>query len=52
MLEVYNMAGQRILVQEINSTGLYQTTLNNQTGYYVVRLTNAGQVKVSKVLVK
>jgi hypothetical protein len=51
-LEVYNMAGQRILVQEINSTGLYQTTLNNQTGYYVVRLTNAGQVKVSKVFIK
>jgi autotransporter-associated beta strand protein len=51
-LEVYNMAGQRILVQEINSNGLYQTTLNNQTGYYVVRLTNAGQVKVSKVFIK
>jgi hypothetical protein len=51
-LEVYNMAGQRILVQDINNAGFYQTTLNNQTGYYIVRLTNAGQVKVSKVFIK
>jgi hypothetical protein len=51
-LEVYNMAGQRVLIEQINSSGLYQTTLNNRSGYYVVRLTNAGQVKVSKVLFK
>jgi len=51
-LEVYNMAGQRIFSDEINSNGLYQATIENRIGYYVVRLTNATQVKVSKVFIK
>ncbi len=51
-LEVYNMAGQQMLSQQISSTGLYQTRLTGSTGYYVVRLVNAGNVRVSKVFVQ
>jgi hypothetical protein len=51
-LEVYTMSGQRMLVQEINSTGLYQTSFTGATGYYVVRLTSAGNVRVAKIFVK
>jgi hypothetical protein len=46
------MSGQRMLVQEINGTGLFQTSLTGTTGYYVVRLTSAGNVRVAKVFIK
>ena len=51
-LEVYSMTGQRVMLSQINTTGLYQTTVSQPTGYYVVRLTNAGSTQVSKVFIK
>ena len=51
-LEVYSMTGQRLLGEEINNPGLYQTTLNVPTGYYVVRLTTGTRVAVTKVFIK
>ena len=51
-LEVYSMTGQRVMASQINTTGLYQATLSQPTGYYVVRLTNAGSTQVSKVFIK
>jgi hypothetical protein len=51
-LEVYSLTGQKLLGEEINSTGLYQTTLQGPTGYYVVRLTTGTKVVVTKVFIK
>jgi autotransporter-associated beta strand protein len=51
-LEVYNMAGQKQFSRQISSSGLFQTNLSASTGYYVVRLTFAGQVRIAKVFVK
>jgi hypothetical protein len=51
-LEVYNLSGQRIMDQEVNGNGLYQTSVSVATGYYVVRLTTSGNVRVSKVFIQ
>ncbi|MEI7727776.1 MAG: T9SS type A sorting domain-containing protein, partial [Bacteroidota bacterium] len=51
-LEVYNLTGQKLLDEEINNSGLYQTTLQGPTGYYVVRLTTGTKVVVTKVFIK
>jgi hypothetical protein len=51
-LEVYSMTGQRVMASQINATGLYQTTIGQPAGYYVVRLTNASSTQVSKVFIK
>jgi hypothetical protein len=51
-LEVYSMTGQRVMANQINASGLYQVSLSQPTGYYVVRLTNASSTQVSKVFIK
>ncbi|MEI7724645.1 MAG: hypothetical protein WCK09_06040 [Bacteroidota bacterium] len=51
-LEVYSLTGQKLLGEEINSPGLYKTTLYVPTGYYVVRLTTSSKVVVTKVFIK
>lgn len=51
-LEVFSMTGQRVMASQIKTSGLYQTTVSQPTGYYVVRLTNAGSTQVSKVFIK
>ena len=51
-LEVYNLTGQKLLAERIDSPGLYKTTLNVPTGYYVVRLTTGSKVVVTKVFIK
>jgi hypothetical protein len=51
-LEVYNITGQRLQASEINSPGLFKTTLYLPTAYYVVRLTTGTNVVVKKVFIK
>lgn len=51
-LEVYNLTGQKLQAQAINSPGLFKTTLYLPTGYYVVRLTTQAKVVVTKVFLK
>jgi hypothetical protein len=51
-LEIYSLTGQKLLAEEIDSPGLYKTTLYVPTGYYVVRLTTGTKVMVTKVFIK
>jgi hypothetical protein len=48
-LELYSMNGKRLHSEEIDSPGLFKTTLCLPTAYYVVRLTTGTKVVVSKV---
>jgi hypothetical protein len=52
LLEVFAITGQKLVTSQINSTGLYQTTLNQPTGYYIVRLTSNGSTQVSKIFIQ
>ena len=51
-LEVFSLTGQKLLTQEVNSTGLYKTTLNVSTAFYMVRLTTGTKVVVTKVFIQ
>jgi len=51
-LEVYNLAGQQILQQEINSNGVYRFNVHGPSGYYMVRFTTGTSVIVNKVFIK
>ncbi len=51
-LEVFNLTGQRLFYEEINAPGLYKTTLSVPTGCYVVHLTTATRIAVTKVFFK
>ena len=51
-LEVFNLTGQLLLNEQINSTGLYKTSLRLPTGYYMVRLTTATGVFITKVFIQ
>jgi len=48
-LELYSMNGKRLHSEEIDSPGLFKTTLYLPTAYYVVRLTTGTKVVVTKV---
>ncbi|MEI7898260.1 MAG: T9SS type A sorting domain-containing protein, partial [bacterium] len=50
--EVYNLTGQKLQAQEIDSPGLFKTTLYLPTAYYVVRMTTGTKVVVKKVFIK
>ena len=50
-LEVYSLAGQQLLAEDIDSPGLYKTTLHVPSAYYVVRLVTGTKVVVRKVLI-
>ena len=51
-LEVFSLTGQKLLAEEIDSPGLYRTSLSVPTGYYVMRLTTGTKVVVTKVFIK
>jgi len=51
-LEVYSLAGQKLLTRDIDDPGLYKTALNVPTGYYVVRLITGTKVVITKVFIK
>ena len=51
-LEVFNLTGQKLLTEEIDSPGLYKTTLYFPSAYYVVRLATGTTVVVRKVFIK
>jgi hypothetical protein len=51
ILEIYNVAGQKIMHEQIHNSALYTTALLVPTGYYIVRLTNSGNVKNTKILI-
>ena len=50
--ELYSLTGQRLQKTEIDSPGLFKTTLFLPTAYYVVRLTTGTKVVVTKVYIK
>jgi hypothetical protein len=50
--EVYSLTGQKLQAQEVDSPGLFKTTLYLPTAYYVVRLTTGTKVVVTKVFIK
>ncbi|MEI7725040.1 MAG: T9SS type A sorting domain-containing protein [Bacteroidota bacterium] len=50
--ELYTLTGQRLQKTEIDSPGLFKTTLYLPTAYYVVRLTTGTKVVVTKVFIK
>lgn len=52
LLEVFAITGQKLVTSQINTTGLFQTTLNQPTGYYIVRLTSNGNTQVSKIFIQ
>lgn len=52
LLEVFAITGQKLVTSQINTTGLFQTTLNQPTGYYIVRLTSNGSTQVSKIFIQ
>lgn len=51
-LEVYSITGQKLQSMEIDSPGLFKTTLFLPPAYYVVRLTTGTKVVVTKVFLK
>jgi hypothetical protein len=52
ILEIYNVAGLKIMHEQIHNSALYSTKLSVPTGYYIVRLTNAGHVKNAKIFIQ
>ncbi|MEI6683278.1 MAG: T9SS type A sorting domain-containing protein, partial [Bacteroidota bacterium] len=51
-IEVFNLTGQLLLNEQVNCTGLYKTSLSLPTGYYMVRLTSATGVLITKVFIQ
>jgi hypothetical protein len=51
-LELFNLSGQKLLTEEINTTGLFKTTSYLPTAYYVVRLITGSKVVVAKVFLR
>jgi hypothetical protein len=51
-LEIYNLTGQKLQSMEIDSPGMFKTTLWLPTAYYVVRVTTGNKVVVTKVFIK
>ncbi len=51
-LELFNLSGQKLLTEEINTTGMYKTTPYLPTAYYVVRLITGSKVVVAKVFLR
>jgi hypothetical protein len=52
MLEIFNIAGQRLIYEQISNAGLYTKTLPVNKGYYLVRLSNESSVKTAKIFIK
>jgi len=51
-VEIYNLNGQKLYSDEMNSSGLVKITLFVPTAYYIVRLTTGVKVTITKVFIK
>jgi hypothetical protein len=52
VVEVYSMTGQLLASEKTNTAGLYVTSINASTGYYLVRVISATSTRTAKVFVK
>jgi hypothetical protein len=51
-VEIFNITGQKIMMEEVNSSSQYVTNIHESAGYYVVRVISDSGTRTAKVLVR